>query len=324
MTLAGWSFPTAQHRGDPFDAPNAAAALARPDRGALLVVLHADLDAGASLYAPLPRARLQGCGADAAFVGHVHAPDALDVRPFGYLGSLCGLDAGEPGARGPWLVRVGGGVRAEHVALAPIVYGRIDVDVGTMGDGTIRDGAIDDDAVAAAISAAVARWPVAGPARLAVVRVRLVGRGDASAALAALSRGLPMVVSGESGGPPRLITHITTATLPAVDLPRLALGHTPSAHVAQLALALRTAQASAAASAGTSDAASGVDGEPAVETDPTLQALRKDAAAMVASSPFAATKTLGKSVGAPNVDALLQDAVAKALHALLATRNEAG
>ena len=128
VRLLGWSFPSVRVRVNPLDTLRI-----EPEPGvATLGVLHCDVDAGSSPYAPVGRAALQGASVDAWLLGHVHRPDALGgERPIGYLGSLSGLDPGESGPRGPWLVEVEGPgrVRAKQLALAPIRYERVAVEI---------------------------------------------------------------------------------------------------------------------------------------------------------------------------------------------------
>ena len=96
-------------------------------------MLHGDLDGGGSSYAPVPSRALRAQGAvDGWFLGHIHRPHALGVdRPLGYLGSLVGLDRGEVGARGPWLVTVAGrgSLEARQIPLGPVQWEEANVDV---------------------------------------------------------------------------------------------------------------------------------------------------------------------------------------------------
>ena len=130
VTVWGWSFPAAGAAGNPlqdwtFNDLNA---------GINLGLLHCDRDAGSdSRYAPVARAELDRAGLDGWLLGHIHKPDALTAAtPSGYLGSLTGLDRGEPGPRGPWLLTLDGGriVEVEHLLLAPLRWepleGRLD------------------------------------------------------------------------------------------------------------------------------------------------------------------------------------------------------
>lgn len=122
--LFGWSFRDRSFPGNPLDSFD----LARDEGTAAVGVLHCDLDAAGGSYAPVPRRDLtERHPLDGWFLGHIHVPSYEGLaaeRPVGYLGSLSGLDAGEPGARGPWLVEVDGpgAVRAAHIPLAPIRY----------------------------------------------------------------------------------------------------------------------------------------------------------------------------------------------------------
>ena len=128
LTLWGWSFPQARVLHSPlrdctFD----------PAPGINLGLLHCDRDAGPeSPYAPIARQELEQAGLDGWLLGHIHKPDALSAAsPNGYLGSLTGMDRGEPGPRGPWLVTVAGGdiTEVEHLPLAPLRWEPLDVDL---------------------------------------------------------------------------------------------------------------------------------------------------------------------------------------------------
>lgn len=252
VTLAGWSFPATHHRGDPLDAPGAEDVLLRPDAGAFLVVLHADLDATGSPYAPTRRTRLASLGADAVLVGHVHAPDPLDRQPIGYLGSLCGLDAGEPGVRGPWEVRVGGGVRVSQVDLAPVRFANLVVDLDAAADherGHQR-AETDADALHAAIQQAAEDAAPTASCEVQIARVWVTGRGLARGAVDAL--GLPFTLPARADRCPTIVTRVDDATLPLLDLDALAEGTTPTARMART---LRTVLAGGADEVALRDAA---------------------------------------------------------------------
>jgi len=128
LRVLGWSFPSVPFRDNPLDSLEFGFDDSLPTIG----ILHCDLEAGASAYAPVRRAQLESTGADAWLLGHVHKPGALSgPRPIGYLGSLVGLDPGEPGPHGPWLAEVGGrrDVRMTPVAAAPLRWESIEIDV---------------------------------------------------------------------------------------------------------------------------------------------------------------------------------------------------
>jgi len=140
--LLGWSFPTQRVDASPVAALDRS--LAAPGM-ATLGVLHCDLDASGGGYAPVRSAELDETGLDAWLLGHIHKPANLAARPVGYLGSMTGLDAGEPGARGPWWIEVEGPgrVRARHVPLAPIRYETFDCALAGLHEDD-REGTADD------------------------------------------------------------------------------------------------------------------------------------------------------------------------------------
>jgi len=131
VTLHGWSFSGEKVRDDPV-----AGRSFERGPGPNLGLLHGDRDQAGSPYAPVASRSLEGVGLDGWLLGHIHRPDDLDPhRPVGYLGSLTGLDPGEPGPRGPWLVTVERGqvAGARHLALAPLRWMRLTVDVAGIG-----------------------------------------------------------------------------------------------------------------------------------------------------------------------------------------------
>lgn len=132
VTIWGWSFPRRQVSNSPL-------ADASFERGASLTLglLHCDLDQRGSPYAPVMRRELDDSGLDGWLLGHVHLPHQL--RPdslCGYLGCLSGMDPGEHGARGPWMLTVAGGrlENMEQIPIAPLRWERLQVDVGELDD----------------------------------------------------------------------------------------------------------------------------------------------------------------------------------------------
>jgi len=124
-TLWGWSFPQASVREDPVSGLSFSRG-----PGPNLGLLHCDRDQVGSSYAPVSSRSLEAAGLDAWLLGHIHAPDGLSLsRPTGYLGSLTGLDPGEPGPRGAWLLTIDQGTLTEfrRVALAPLRWVRLEV-----------------------------------------------------------------------------------------------------------------------------------------------------------------------------------------------------
>lgn len=177
LCLMGWSFPEPVFRGDPL----AGLALELPSGVAAVGLLHCDLDQTNSPYAPVPRRAFDSAPGAAWLLGHVHGPSDLSaVRPVGYLGSLVGLDPGEPGLHGPWLARISGDARVslEQVPLAPIRWEAepvaIDEPRDVAGDG-IEDALVRlFDAAMQAVHDRIE--PTLGETQVVGCRLRLTGR----------------------------------------------------------------------------------------------------------------------------------------------------
>ncbi len=240
VDLLGWSFPQPVVRHDPTAQPDLGAALgtARPE-ARVLGVVHGDLGASTSRYAPIAPANLRHERVAGWFLGHVHAPHPLAAmaRPVGYLGSLVGLDPGEPGARGPWEVRVDGGVSCVHVPLGPVRWDTVQV--------PLQHDVADVDAVVDAIRDAAARHVAALDAAealdLVALRVHLTGRLRLRSA-AQRTAGLPAVdLAFRAHGTPVIVETVVDRTQPAVDLDALAADPSPAGFVARRLLGLLAA-----------------------------------------------------------------------------------
>ena len=130
--LWGWSFPEKRVTSSPltgwtFDR----------NPGINLGLLHCDRDQHTSPYAPVMSREFPATGLDGWLLGHIHKPDDLTPDDLnGYLGCLSGMDPGETGARGPWLVKIAEG-RITEVAqwpLAPVRWESLQVDLSDMAD----------------------------------------------------------------------------------------------------------------------------------------------------------------------------------------------
>jgi len=243
IDLLGWSFPDAIYRDDPLEHPSLNVALEGRRRGAaLLGVIHGNLGQRVSRYAPLALGSLEASPADAWLLGHIHQPgDLAGPRPIGYLGSLVGLDPGEPGSHGAWRVEVDAGqVRATLLPLAPVRWENVDV--------PLDDGVADIDDVHARIQDTVTRAlddTTARDRRLVcvVVRARLTGRlRDRSAVREFVSRHRPETDLLQVDGRPCILESVADTTRPAIDLTALAGEKTPAGRVARRLLALEAGE----------------------------------------------------------------------------------
>ena len=223
VTIWGWSFPAATAARNPL-----ADQRFTPEPGTNLGLLHCDRDGPAdSRYAPVTRTELSSAGLDAWLLGHIHVPDALTPdAPCGYLGSLTGLDRGETGPRGPWLITVGGGrvTEIEHLLLAPLRWETRNVDLTGITEAADAEGrllaevkALDTELAAqqAAPRAVGLSVALVGRTRFGTEALRKISHDDRDA--------LP---DGATGA--RYFAHqVASDTQPAVDLGELARRRDP-------------------------------------------------------------------------------------------------
>ncbi len=232
-TLWGWSFPQARVSHSPL----ASASLER-GAGPNLGLLHCDRDQADSRYAPVSSRELSGADVDGWLLGHIHRPDALWApAPAGYLGSVTGLDPGESGAHGPWLLTLEGGrvTGVEHWPLAPLRWERLEVDLSDM--------AAADEARARLLTAVralddslqLAPWTP----RAVGLRVRFGGRSEFGAdAIAPLFPADERAGIHEHGGIHYFIERVAVETLPVIGLEELAARGDPPGLLAQRLLLL--------------------------------------------------------------------------------------
>jgi len=126
--FTGWSFPSEHYAQSPLED-------FRPPQKhePVIGMVHGDLDAPSSKYAPLDLATLQAHPLAIWLLGHIHKPMHIASRgtPVLYPGSLQPLDPGEPGRHGPWMLHIdaSGKVTAQHVPLASVHYMPLTIDI---------------------------------------------------------------------------------------------------------------------------------------------------------------------------------------------------
>ena len=241
--LIGWSFPQRAVRGNPLDS----GFLAAPADGLpTFGVLHCDIDASNSSYAPVTRASLERTGLSGWFLGHIHKPDQLAVaRPLGYCGSLVGLDPTETGLHAPWLVTLDAeGMRVEQVPLSPLRWETEDLPVGREDDEPTIESLI-----AAGVTRVHARILAArGDTRAVGCRMRLVGTTPHHAALRmACAAAQNSAMQFEREGITYFIDRVEDAARPALALESLAAARDPAGALARRLLDLerRTSESEA-------------------------------------------------------------------------------
>jgi len=251
VDLLGWSFPSRHHRESPLAAPGLSAAQEHRRPGHIgLGVLHADLNAQRSPYAPVDGASLRALGLDGCFLGHIHSPgDLSGSQPVGYLGSLVGLDRSERGPRGPWLIRPaeGGGLDTRQLALGPAHWRSLDVDLTGIprgADAVDRIVLCVEQTIRAAADAD--RWWRDGPFSAMGVTIRLMGRTEATGAAKQWAstddiEQMRFFIHDR----PCAVVSVRNHTRPAVDLRALSGERTPAGRVASLLQGLETDGSSA-------------------------------------------------------------------------------
>lgn len=234
--VLGWSFPEPVVHTSPL-------AAGLPPRESLPTIglLHCDRDQPGSRYAPVAGAELQQAPVDAWLLGHIHKPDPLGgQRPMGYLGSLTGMDPGETGAHGPWLLTIGGdgGIAAEQVPLAPLRWIELAVAVDDLASPEDIHRQITDAIDRAHTElATLAHRPAAVGCRL-----RLTGRTNQRAELErTLDADDPRQAPAERDGTVYFVHDWHLDVQPTIDLTEAAQGTDPVALLARKLLILRGA-----------------------------------------------------------------------------------
>ncbi|MFT5239564.1 MAG: exonuclease SbcD [Candidatus Promineifilaceae bacterium] len=232
--VLGWSFPERHFPENPFDAFETPA----PSNGLRIGLLHADLDGGASSrYAPVTRADLERVRCDAWCMGHVHKPSPMDEAPHaGYLGSLVGLDPGEPGRHGPWMLSWDSrqGMRMRQLGLAPVRWESLVIDLSEMPVMGQRDDVADalQSALHAAADQLMQSWDADDRALAVGCRVRLEGRSDDHAATVLAAQQLRQT-PWQVRNVVFFIEHLEDHAAPAIDLDSLARTRTPPGRLAR-------------------------------------------------------------------------------------------
>lgn len=230
----GWSFPSAHVGESPLEAYD----LEDDLDGLTVGVIHGDLDASSSTYAPLSTDRLVDTPPVAWLLGHIHKPGVQrDSDPFVlYPGSPQPLSPVEPGPHGPWLVEVApnGEVGCDQLPLATLRYDGLQVDVSSADDleglpglltGEIREHMQEDVDVT--------------HLELCLPRLKLVGRSRAHADLERKHQEVVEQLDFREQGVDVRVETVEVRTRPPIDLEDLARGQdSPTAWLADFLLTL--------------------------------------------------------------------------------------
>ncbi len=233
LVIRGWSFPAQHVSSSPLsDLPEVRYDLP------VIGVMHADLDAPGSNYAPVARAELSGRGVGTWLLGHIHKPfrGRTDTgEMYLYPGSPQPLDPGEDGKHGPWLLEVGpeGEVEAGMLPLATVRYDSVEVSMeDAESESEVRERLIS------AIADAGADGDASGRVEHLVLRAVLVGRTTLQRRLREITRGASDDLRMESGDASVSLERVLFDTRPAHDLRRLAERKSPVGILARWIMAL--------------------------------------------------------------------------------------
>lgn len=236
IRVAGWSFPAEHVRADPL-----AGFPAVPDDGVpLLALLHADLDAPASPYAPVASAALRAKPVSLWLLGHLHAPRLHTLpgaAPLLYPGSPQALDPGETGAHGAWMVEL----RRAHppvatfLPLSTVRYDAVEIDAQGVDDPDALDRRVAEG-VSAHLAGVAAEG--CGPLRHLVCRLRVTGRTPLHRTLSERLGRAAADLEVPLGEVAARVERVEAATRPALDLAALARAGDAAGVLARLVLAL--------------------------------------------------------------------------------------
>lgn len=233
LTLWGWSFP----REKVPHSPLAGQAFERRP-GVNLGLLHCDRDQMNSDYGPVSSSELRAAGLDGWLLGHIHVPDALTVdNPSGYLGSVSGMDPGEPGDHGPWLLTIERG-RIQSLSqwvLAPLRWEPLALDITGLPEAEEARAVLTRRL--AELDRRLADCTL--PPRAVGLRLRLTGRtglGEAVLKLLDSERGVDVRPAGSQTH--YFIEKVASGTEPEIPLEALAERSDPPGLLAQRLLLL--------------------------------------------------------------------------------------
>jgi DNA repair exonuclease SbcCD nuclease subunit len=238
LHVDGWSFPSESVLDNPLRGEMPAApGDGLPAQG----LLHGDLGAPASRYAPLSLAELRRTCHRFWLLGHVHKPmlhEAEGCCPVLYPGSPQGMDPGETGCHGPWLLDVNGQakLRPRQVPTGRVRYEQLEVELG----GTES---VDDVRARVLKSLRTHLEPACtacGPLELVLCRLVFTGRTALHRQLRRVSAEMVGELEVPVGAVVARIEKIDIATRPAVDLQELARGGGPPGALARVLVDLQS------------------------------------------------------------------------------------
>lgn len=242
LRIHGWSFPRLHVQESPLPTYDLSLEGDLPTLG----LLHADLDAGSSDYAPVTSTELQARPLTLWLLGHVHRPmppeplsESLAGPTILYPGSPQAMDPGETGPHGPWLIEIDGGgrVSARQLDMSSVRYDELALDLSDVDTQAAFEVAVSGrlrDHLSAVIRESEC-------VKYVSLRLTLTGR---TRLCGALERWIgPLVEQYDSSleGVAARIEKVVNNTLPAIDLDELAAKSDPTGVLARTLLGLASA-----------------------------------------------------------------------------------
>lgn len=239
LRIHGWSFPANHFSTSPLAGDRPATEGNLP----LMGLLHADLDAPNSSFAPVTANELQSQDLAIWLLGHVHSsrfiPDSSRPAML-YPGSPQAMDPSETGPHGPWLLEIygPGRVEARQLPISKVRYDELEVDLTGVEsqeqfEAHLADGTRDHLNTVAALG---------GPLEFLSLRVVLVGRTPLCGCVESLARSFLEQFERSAGKLTARIEKVINNTRPDVDLDELAQNHDPPGVLAQTLLRLESRQ----------------------------------------------------------------------------------
>jgi len=237
LHVDGWSFPSELVLDNPL---RGEMPMPPTDGVPAMGLVHGDLDAPASRYAPLSLSDLRRTCHRFWLLGHIHKPalhEAEGCCSVLYPGSPQGMDPGETGCHGPWLLDVDGQarLRPRQVPTGRVRYEAVHVDIG---------GAATVDEVRTRVLHSLRSHlePVCedcGPLELVSCRLVLRGRTPLHRQLHRITAEMQAELEVPVGPVTAKIEKADVETRPAIELEELARGGGSPATLARLLLDLQ-------------------------------------------------------------------------------------
>jgi DNA repair exonuclease SbcCD nuclease subunit len=238
MHVDGWSFPSESVLDNPLRGELPAA----PTDGLpAMGLVHGDLDAPASKYGPLSLADLRRTCHRFWLLGHIHKPSLHEAEgccTVLYPGSPQGMDPGETGCHGPWILDVNGQtrLRPRQVPTGRVRYEQLEVELG--GTETVDD--VRSRVIRSLCTHLVPACTDAGPLEFVSCRLVFTGRTALHRQLRRVAAEMAGELEVPVGAVVAKIEKIDVQTRPAIDLIELSRGGGPPAALARLLVDLQS------------------------------------------------------------------------------------